>query len=104
VPKALVIANTALSIAVTACKVCLRAYSLVENIRNALKKQIQRPTNNVHGLFHILGLFWAALRQENVASARLPLQMILGFGVLASALYKPSCVLISMLDSFVGAA
>jgi hypothetical protein len=101
VPEALAITNTTLSIAVTAFKACQNAYSLVQNVRNA-PKQIQRLTTDVHGLYQALGLLQTALEQDNVATARLPSQMILDLEVLLGTCTKLSCDIISLLNPFVG--
>jgi len=101
VPEALAITNTTLSIAVAAFRACQSAYSLVQNIRNA-PKQIQRLTNNVHGLYQVLGLLQTALEQENVTTARLPSQMIQDLEALLGTCTKLSCDIIATLNPFVG--
>ncbi|PMD44497.1 hypothetical protein L207DRAFT_579437 [Hyaloscypha variabilis F] len=101
VPEALAITNTTLSIAVAAFKACQSAYSLVQNIRNA-PKQVQRLTNDVHGLYQVLGLLQAALEQDNVANARLPSQMIQDLEALLGTCTKLSRDIIVTLNPFVG--
>jgi hypothetical protein len=101
VPEALAITNTTLTIAVNAFKACQNAYSLVQNIRNA-PKQIQRLTTDIQGLYQVLGLLQTALTEDNVASARLPSQMIQDLEVLLGTCTRLCRDITSILNPFVG--
>ena len=101
-PKALVIANTTLSIAVTACKACPSEYSLVENIRkcteeadSATNQQCPRPIPNSRTIIDSFAIRKCCLCKTAFAKDS-------GFGGVASDLYKLSCDHISLLNSIVG--
>ena len=101
IPKALAITNTTLSINVTAFKACQSAYSLIQDIKNA-PKQIQRLTNDIHGLYQVLGLLQSALEQDNGANNRSPAQMIQDLEILLGTCTKLSADIVTVLNPFIG--
>jgi hypothetical protein len=103
-PEALAITNTIgiLSIAVNAFNTCQNAYSLIHSIKNA-PKQIRRLTDDVNGLYQVLGLLQNTLVQDNVATSRLPTAMLQDLELLLGACTKLSCEIMTMLNPFVGA-